>query len=61
MNSKIGRPTEAKKDGIIKVRADENLIGMLEYCVKITGESKSSVVRIAIEDFYNKLKGEHKK
>lgn len=61
MNSKMGRPTDAKKDNIIKVRADEKLIHMLAYCTKMISMSKSDVVRIAIEKYYNELREEDNK
>lgn len=61
MNKKMGRPTDAIKDSVIKVRIDEQTKRMLEYCVKISSMSKSDVVRQGIENVYNELKGENKK
>ena len=61
MNKKMGRPTDAIKDSVIKVRIDEQTKRMLEYCVRNSFMSKSDVVRQGIENVYNELKGENKK
>lgn len=56
MNKKMGRPTDAIKDSVIKVRIDEQTKRMLEYCVAISKASKSDIVRQGIESIYNDLK-----
>lgn len=61
MNKKIGRPTDAKKNSVIKVRLDDQTQHMLEYCVSVSVTSKSEVVRRGIEVIYNELKGENMK
>ena len=60
MNKKMGRPTDAVKDSVVKVRIDDQTRRMLEYCVAISKTSKSEVVRHGIEEIYNQLKGETK-
>ena len=52
MNRKMGRPTEAKKDEILKLRIDESTKRMLEYCVQVTHLTKSEIVRKGIKDIY---------
>ncbi len=52
MNRKMGRPTEAKKDEILKLRIDEFTKRMLEYCVQVTHLTKSEIVRKGIKDIY---------
>lgn len=52
---KKGRPTDSKKDAILKVRIDDRTKLMLEYCKETMKISKSEVVRISIEETYKKL------
>lgn len=59
MDKKMGRPTDAVKDSVIKVRIDEQTKRMLEYCVSLSTLSKSDVVRRGIEAVYKELKGEN--
>lgn len=58
MNKKIGRPTDAIKDSVIKVRIDEETRDMLAYCVSLSEMSKSDIVRQGIREVYYGLKGE---
>ena len=58
---KMGCPTDAIKDSVIKVRIDEQTKRMMEYCVEISSMSKSNVVRQGIENIYDEFKGENKK
>ena len=60
MKSK-GRPTEAKKDIMLKVRIDEQTNRMLDYCTRMSGSSKSEVIRSGIELQYKNVKGEKEK
>ena len=45
MANKVGRPTDSKKDSIYKLRVDEKTSRMLEYCARIKGVSKATLVR----------------
>ena len=56
MDKKVGRPTDSKKDSIIKLRVDERTKRMLEYCEMVRGSTKSGIVRDLIEKEYLKLK-----
>ena len=55
--SKMGRPTEAKKDLCIKIRMDDETNRMLEVLVEAECKSKSEIIRQAIFDKYEKIKG----
>ncbi len=56
--TKIGRPTEAKKDITIKIRIDEETQRMIDYCIKQKTLSKSEIVRLGITKVYQEIKGE---
>ena len=55
-NKKMGRPTDNPKNGIIKIRADEQTIKKLSECSKKLNLSRSDVVRKGINDIYDDLK-----
>ncbi len=54
-NKKMGRPTDNLKNGIIKIRADEQTIEKLSECSKKLSMSRSDVVRKGINDIYDSL------
>ncbi len=56
--SKMERPKESKKDITIKVRIDEGIQKMIDYCAKQNGLSKSEIVRLGITKVYQETKGE---
>ena len=60
MEIKMGRPTKAKKNLIIKARIDDQTNEKLEKCVNKTGKSKSDIVRDGILKIYQELEGEQK-
>ncbi|AME09648.1 CopG family transcriptional regulator [Gemella sp. oral taxon 928] len=53
---KIGRPTENKKDTMLRVRIDSNIVFKLEEISKKENISKSEVVRRGIINQYNDIK-----
>ncbi|AXI27249.1 MULTISPECIES: ribbon-helix-helix protein, CopG family [Gemella] len=53
---KIGRPTENKKDTMLRVRIDSNIVIKLEEISKKENISKSEVVRRGIINQYNDIK-----
>ena len=53
--TKMGRPTEAKKDICIKLRIDEETNRKLEVCMKLENLNRSEVIRQSILETYNKL------
>lgn len=55
---KIGRPTESKKDAVIKVRVDNKTSEKLELCAVKANLSKSEIVRIGIDRVYDEIIGE---
>lgn len=55
MEKKVGRPTESKKENVIKIRVDAKMMRMLEYCEKFYCTTKSEVVRNLIEKEYIRL------
>ncbi len=56
--TKMGRPTEAKKGITIKVRIDDETQNMIDYCTKKKKISKSEIVRLGIAKIYQEIKGE---
>lgn len=54
-NKKMGRPTDNPQDGIIKIRADKQLIAKLHKCSEKLNISRSDVVRKGINDIYDSL------
>lgn len=56
--TKIGRPTEAKKDITIKVRIDNETQEMIYFCTERMNLSKSEIVRLGITNMYQKSKGD---
>ena len=57
-NNKVGRPTESKKDSVIKARVDELTIDKLEFCAKKASLPKSEILRIGIDKVYEEVVGE---
>lgn len=53
--TKLGRPTKAKKNIMIKVRIDEPTKNKLEYCAGKIGLSKSEVIREGILIQYQQI------
>lgn len=52
----MGRPTDNPKNGIIKIRADEQTINKLSECSKRLNMSRSDVVRKGIDKMYDDLR-----
>lgn len=59
-DTKIGRPTDARKDIIIKARIDEETNDLLFFCAENMKISKSDVIRTGILKIYEEIKGESK-
>lgn len=57
--TKIGRPTEAKKDITIKVRIDDETQKMINFCAERMNLSKSEIVRLGIIKVYQESKGDN--
>lgn len=54
--AKRGRPEKDNpKDLFIHVRFSEEDMKMLEHVVKWTGHTKSEIIRIALNEFYDSL------
>ena len=51
----MGRPTGNPKNGIIKIRADEQTIEKLKVCSEKLGMTRSDIVRKGINDIYDSL------
>ena len=54
-NKKMGRPTDNPKNGIIKIRADEETIKKLGECSEKLNLSRSDIIRKGINDVHNSL------
>ncbi len=53
---KLGRPTENKKTGRFELRTTEEEERMLDYCCKVMGSSRASVMRMGLKKLYEELK-----
>ena len=52
--SRIGRPTESKKDICIKLRIDKETDRKLEWCMEYENTNKSEIIRRSIIEMYEK-------
>lgn len=56
MSPRTGRPTNNPKKHETRIRMSDEDVNILEYCCKITGKSKSDVIRDGIREVYAKIK-----
>lgn len=56
MSPRTGRPTNNSKKHKTRIRMSDEYVNILEYCCKITGKSKSDVIRNGIREVYAKIK-----
>lgn len=56
MSPRTGRPTNNPKKHETRIRMSDEDILMLEYCSKVTGKSKSDIIREGIKAVYEKIK-----
>lgn len=56
MSQRTGRPTDNPKKHETRIRMSDEDIEILEYCVKMTGKSKSDIIREGIREVYAKIK-----
>ncbi len=54
-NKKMGRPTTNPRINRLELRMSENDMEKLQICCKITGLSKSDIIRKGIEKVYNEI------
>lgn len=54
--NKMGRPTENKKDFMLRVRLDNEQVEKLSYLEMKMSLTKSEIVRLGIENIYEKEK-----
>lgn len=52
---KKGRPTDSKKEYILKARIDDRTLRLIDYCAKSMNLSKSEIVREGIQKVYDDL------
>lgn len=53
---RMGRPTDDPKTIVKRARMSEEDVEKLKYCCKILGISESDVLRMGIDEVYQKLK-----
>mgnify|MGYP002522501262 CR=1 FL=1 len=53
---KLGRPTESKKDTMLRVRLDNKTLLMLDECAEKKQTSRSEIVRNGIKKIHSELK-----
>lgn len=51
-----GRPTDDPKRHDTRIRMSDEDVVMLNYCAKMTGKSKSDIIREGIREVYKKVK-----
>lgn len=53
---KMGRPTDNPKSYRESFRLSETDMQKINFCMKKTGKSKTEIIRIGIDEVYQKLK-----
>lgn len=56
MSPRTGRPTTDPKKHDTRIRMTDEDIQILEYCVKMTGLTKTEIIRQGIREVYAKIK-----
>lgn len=56
MSPRTGRPTDDPKTLNTRIRMSQQDIDKLNYCCKVTGKTKSEIIREGIDKVYNELK-----
>ncbi len=56
LSPRTGRPTDNPKKHETRIRMSDEDVEILEYCCKITGRSRSDIIREGIREVYAKLK-----
>lgn len=53
---KMGRPTEDPKTHVARLRMSDNELHKLEECCRLTGKSKTDVLKMGIDKVYQDVK-----
>ncbi len=53
---KMGRPTDSPKSYRESFRLSENDMKKIQFCMEVTGMSKTDVIRQGIDEVYQKIK-----
>lgn len=56
VSPRTGRPTDNPKKHETRIRMSDEDVKILEYCCKVTGKSRSDIIREGIREVYAKLK-----
>ena len=56
--SQMGRPTNEPKTISTHIRFSEEDIRRVDYCAKLTGMTRSDIIRQGIKEMYDRLKEE---
>ena len=56
MGPRTGRPTDNPKRHDTRIRKSDEDVEMLEYCCKVTGKTKTDIIREGIRKVYQELK-----
>lgn len=56
MSPKTGRPTNDPKKHETRIRMSDEDVKILEECCRLTGMTKSEVIRKGIREVYNSIK-----
>ena len=59
MSSRMGRPTDDKKDSGYRLRMSDTDLEKLDYCSKVLGLAKADIIRQGIDEMYKKAKAQN--
>lgn len=52
---KMGRPTDNPKGNYTGIRLSDEEVEKLDFCMKMTGKTKTDIIRLGIDKVYNEL------
>lgn len=56
MNKKVGRPTDEPKNHRESIRLSDNDMMKIDFCMKVTGMTKTDIIRKGIDLVYQEVK-----
>ena len=56
VSPRTGRPTDNPKRHETRIRMSDEDIEILEYCCKVTGRTRTDIIREGIREVYAKIK-----
>lgn len=56
MSAKMGRPTSNPRHNNTRLRMTDEEVEKLNYCVKVTGRTKTDIMMMGLDKIYQELK-----